>query len=83
MRDEVHPLGGRITLKESKSHISVSCTLAGWMDHTRFFEKMPEALYAYEQMKPELTNVLQRLARPHVTDIEAWETISGFVMRFP
>lgn len=83
VRDEEHPLGGRLTIKKGKGFISVSCMIAGRMDHTRFFEKMPEALYAYEQMKPELETILRNLAHASPTDIKAWELISEFVMRFP
>lgn len=83
LRDEEHELGARITVKQTKTYISISCIISGWMDHTRFFDKLPDALKAYNLMKPELASVLQDIAGTKSSDIKAWESISGFVMRFP
>lgn len=83
VRDEEHPLGGRLTIKKGKGFVSISCMIAGRMDHTRFFKKMPDALYAYDQMKPEVESLLRDLAHASPTDIKAWELISNFVIRFP
>jgi hypothetical protein len=83
VRDEAHHLGARMTVKQGQGHISVSCTISGWMDHTRFFDKLPEALYAYDQMKPEVVAVLKTISSAKSNDLKAWEAISEFVTRFP
>ena len=43
MRDEEHPGGARITFKRGSGHISVSCNLYGWVEHTRFFGTTADA----------------------------------------
>jgi hypothetical protein len=80
--DEEHPLGVRITLKEAKEYISISCNISGLIDHSRFFTKMPDAQNEYEVMKDELVKVAKKISLAKSSNIKAWEAIAVFVSRF-
>lgn len=83
VRDEEHPLGVRIILKEAKEYISISCVVVGRIDHSRFFTKMRDAQGEYEVMKVELVKVAKIISSAKSSDIEGWDAIAGFVSRFP
>ena len=83
MRDEEHPLGARMTIKQGKGFVSVSCNIAGKIDHTRFFKEMRAAEREYANMQKEMEKVLNAISKAKTADIKVWETISGFVARFP
>jgi hypothetical protein len=83
IRDEEHPLGARMTIKQGQDYVSVSCNIAGKIDHTRFFKRMTAAKRDYETMQQELTEVIEAVSAAHAADIRVWEAISGFVTRFP
>jgi hypothetical protein len=83
IRDEEHPLGARMTIKKGKDYVSVSCNIAGKIDHTRFFKGMKAAELEYQIMQQELVNVMTAVAAANAADIKVWEAISGFVTRFP
>ncbi|NJN79238.1 MAG: hypothetical protein HC797_01490 [Anaerolineales bacterium] len=80
--DEEHDTGARITLKRSKSYVSVSLNIYGWMDHTRFFNADADAQREYRAMRSSITTVLN-LINNDESDIKVWEAISEFVRRFP
>jgi hypothetical protein len=82
LRDEEHPLGVRIILKEAKEYISVSCNIASRIDHSRFFRKMPEAQFEYDAMKTELVKVAKIISSAKSSDVKSWEAIAGFVSKF-
>jgi hypothetical protein len=82
VRDEEHLLGVRITLKEAKEYISISCNISGRIDHSRFFHKMADALGEYDVMKNELVKVAQVIASGKSSDIKGWEAIAAFVSKF-
>jgi hypothetical protein len=83
LRDEKHPLGGRITLRRGKSHITVSCKINGWMDPTAFFKSILEAERGYTIMKRSLATVIELSASARRGDVTVWESISAFVAKFP
>ena len=83
MRDEEHPGGARITFKRGSGHISVSCNLYGWVEHTRFFGTTADAQREYVAMKSALANVLGVINTKGVKEIKIWEAISDFVRKFP
>jgi hypothetical protein len=83
VRDEEHPLGVRIILKESKEYIAISCIIVGRFDHSRFFTKIPDALGEYDVMKAELVKVAKVISSAKASNIEGWDAIAGFVSRFP
>ena len=83
LQDERHSLGGRITLRRGSAHISVSCKINGWMDHTRFFKTVPDAEREYHVMKKALIKVIEMSAAAKRGDVAAWEVISVFVAKFP
>jgi hypothetical protein len=83
LRDEKHPLGGRITLKRGKTHITVSCKIRGWIDHTAFFKSILDAERGYTLMKRSLTTVVEMSAAARRGDVTVWEAISDFVAKFP
>ncbi len=83
LRDEEHELGARLTLKRGGSYISVSCSIRGWMDHTRFFATEAEAQREYLLMKPPLANMVENILSAGLSDIKMWEAIADFVRRYP
>jgi hypothetical protein len=83
VRDEEHPLGTRMTIKQGQDYVSVSCTIAGKIDHTRFFTEMKAAEQEYFTMQKEMTRVISAISTAKAADIKVWEAISGFVARFP
>jgi hypothetical protein len=82
VRDEEHPLGVRIILKEAKEYISISCNIVGRIDHSRFFRKMSDAQGEYEVMKADLVKVATVISKGRSTDIKGWEAIAAFVSKF-
>ena len=83
LRDEEHGSGARVTLKRGGSYISVSCSIYGWMDHTRFFGSLVEAQREYVLMKPPLANMVENILSAGKGDLKMWEAIADFVRRFP
>ena len=83
VRDEEHPLGARMTIKQGKDYVSVSCNIAGKIDHTRFFKEMRAADREYTVMQKEMEKVLSAISSVKAADIKVWEAISTFVARFP
>ena len=83
VRDEEHPLGARMTIKQGQDYVSVSCSIAGKIDHTRFFKEMKAAEKEYKTMQKEMDAVLGVISSARSADIKVWEAISIFVTRFP
>jgi hypothetical protein len=83
VRDEEHPLGARMTIKQGQDYVSVSCNISGKIDHTRFFKEMKAAEHEYMNMQKELVEVMSAISSAKAADIKVWEAISGFVTRFP
>ena len=83
VRDEEHPLGARMTIKQGKGYVSVSCNISGMIDHTRFFKGMKAAEREYVTMQVELAKVMDSISFVKAADIKVWEAISEFVARFP
>ena len=83
LRDEEHELGARLTLKRGGNYVSVSCSIYGWMDHTRFFGSVADAQREYLLMKPPLANMVENILSAGKSDLKMWEAIADFVRRFP
>ena len=83
LRDEEHEAGARLTLKRGSNYVSVSCSIYGWMDHTRFFGTVTEAQREYLLMKPSLANMVENILLAGKSDLKMWEAIADFVRRFP
>ena len=83
LMDEEHESGGRMTLKQGKTFISVSCHIYGWIDHTRFLNSVPDAKREYAQMKKAITHMLEDILSAGKDDIKMWEAIANFVRKFP
>jgi hypothetical protein len=83
VRDEEHPLGARMTIKQGRDYVSVSCSISGKIDHTRFFKEMRTAEREYSTMQRELARVMSSVSSAKAADIKVWEAISEFVARFP
>ena len=81
--DEEHESGGRMTLKQGKTFISVSCHIYGWIDHTRFFNSINDAKREYILMKKFMTHMLEDILSAGAEDIKMWEAIANFVRKFP
>jgi len=83
VRDEEHPLGARMTIKQGQDYVSVSCMISGKIDHTRFFKEIGAAEHEYITMKEELAKVMDAVSSAKAADVKVWEAITGFVARFP
>jgi len=83
LRDEEHESGARLTLKRGGSYVSVSCSVYGWMDHTRFFATVADAQREYLLMRPQLANMVENILSAGKGDLKMWEAIAEFVRRFP
>ncbi|CAG0955066.1 hypothetical protein ANAEL_00290 [Anaerolineales bacterium] len=83
LRDEEHAAGARLTLKRASNYVSVSCSISGWMDHTRFFGTVTEAQREYLLMKPLLAHMVENILSAGESDLKMWEAIADFVRRFP
>ncbi len=83
LSDESHPDGARITLKRGDGFVSVSVSIRGWMDHTRFFSTDADAQREYRAMRSAVVNVLNVINAKEATEIKIWESISEFVRRYP
>jgi hypothetical protein len=83
VRDEEHISGARLTLRHGDRHVSVSCNIYGCIDHTRFFNTVPDAERDFAMMKSELGQMMDSLAAGVVDASKKWEAISEFVRRFP
>jgi len=83
VRDEEHSLGARMTIKQGQGYVSVSCSIPGKIDHTRFFKGMKAAELEYASMQKELAKVMNAVSTAKAADLNAWEAISSFVARFP
>jgi hypothetical protein len=88
--DEEYAGQVRLTLEqdESRSFYAITCGVAGWMVHTRFFGSSAEALAAFEEMRPALVELLSRLppsapAPSREALREGGALLSGFIARFP
>lgn len=83
LRDEEHARGGRVTLKQGKTFISVSCHIYGWMDHTRFFYSLGEAQREYIIMRTLLGSMIENILSAGADEIKMWEAIANFVRKYP
>jgi len=83
LSDEFNEDGARITLKRGNSYVSVSLSIRGWMDHTRFFNTDADAQREYRAMRSAVVTVLNIINTKGVSEIKIWEAISDFVRRFP
>jgi hypothetical protein len=88
--DEEYADQVRITLEqdESRSFYAITCGVAGWMVHTRFFGSSAEALAAFEEMRPALVELLSSLPpsdpKPSREVLrEGGARLAGFISRFP
>lgn len=90
VRDEEHEAGARITLEKdgATAPFSITCGIAGWMVHTRFFASQEEATNEYDLMKAALETILEVI--PLVDDPQVnnkmrqvCDAIDKFVGEFP
>lgn len=61
--DEQYADQVRLTLEqdESRSFYAITCGIAGWLVHTRFFGSAAEAYAAFEEMRPALVELWSQL----------------------
>jgi hypothetical protein len=83
LRDEEHERGGRMTIKQGKNYVSVSCHIYGWMDHTRFFNSVADAQREYLIMKNAIGSMMEDILAAGANDLKMWEAIADFVRRYP
>ena len=89
VRDDEYVSASRITLERDGHHPwSITCGIYGWMVHTCFFATASDAGEAFEQTKPALAEIVERI--PSAND-PMWATtvptisreIQEFARRFP
>lgn len=84
--DEGTDDGGRITIERDGSIApwSITCGIAGWTAHTRFFSTESEAMSECERMKTGISRILEviSLSTPGDSDHIA-QLIEQFVAQFP
>ena len=83
LRDEELSHKGRVTLKQGKTFISVSCHIYGWIDHTRFFHTIADAQREYVIMKNIIGSMIDDILGAGANELKMWEAIADFVRRFP
>lgn len=83
LHDDEYLSGARVTLKRGDSYVSVSSNIYGWIDHTRFFDTLPDARREYALMKSEIEKIMGVITPVDADSIKGWEAISEFVRRFP
>jgi len=71
VRDEEHLLGARMTIKQGYKYVTVSCSIAGKIDHARFFYEITAANREYINMQKELISVIMVISSSNTTDIKA------------
>ncbi|HVG58486.1 MAG TPA: hypothetical protein VNA24_08020 [Hyalangium sp.] len=61
--DEQYADQVRLTLEqdESRSFYALTCGIAGWLVHTRFFGSATEAYAAFEELRPPLVELWRQL----------------------
>ena len=84
LRDEEHNFGARMTLEEegSSAPYSVTCTIYGWMAHTRFFPTEADAEEAFERMQSDLESILSLVPEDGEADEETMDAISDEIAEF-
>jgi hypothetical protein len=83
--DEEHADGARITLERDTLHrvpFAITCSIYGWMVHTRFFADEPSASAAYNEMKTSLARILLLIASQAEPEAVS-EAVETFVEEHP
>ena len=80
----------RLTLEqdEGRSFHALTCSISGWLVHTRFFGSAPEAFAAFEELRPALEELSSQLPAggPRSTPDAARKggpLLAAFLGRFP
>ncbi|MCY1032757.1 hypothetical protein OV207_14905 [Corallococcus sp. BB11-1] len=88
VRDEGFRGNLRLTYEadEARSFHSITCGIAGWLRHPRFFDNAGDAARAFEEMKPALEELGARLTeggpRSTADGQAAGPLLAAFVVRF-
>ncbi|HEX8823964.1 MAG TPA: hypothetical protein VF794_28860 [Archangium sp.] len=90
VRDEQHPAGLRLTLEEdpARSFHALTCSVAGWLVHRRYFDDEAKAQAAWDEMKPALVELSTQLPASGAKGMDAATRAAGaklgaFLARFP
>jgi hypothetical protein len=90
VRDEEHPAGLRLTLEEdaSRSFHVLTCAVAGWLVHRRYFDSDVKAREAWEEMQPALVELVMQLPAEGAKGMDpatraAGAKLGAFITRFP
>ena len=90
IRDEWYEGTARITLEDEPRVVpfAITCTVYGWMAHTRFFGTREDAERAFDEMKPALEHIVSLIPGENEPDEDAkMITLRGalrdFVAQFP
>ncbi len=90
LQDEEHANGARITLECgcSAAPFAITCSIYGWMVHTRYFPTEESAQQAFKEMKFELANILRLIPNENDPEAETKLQVVGkmlldFIERFP
>jgi hypothetical protein len=90
VRDEDYDDAARITLERDgrAAPFAITCSLYGWLMHTRFFSDADVAQAEYERMQLALGEIAAHIPDVNAPDLDAGlRTVSGaireFVAKFP
>jgi hypothetical protein len=90
VRDEEHPTGLRLTLEEdpARSFHALTCGVAGWLVHHRYFSSGVEATAAWDEMRPALEELRGQLPASGPRGLEpatreAGVKLGAFLARYP
>jgi len=77
IRDEWYAATARITLEEEPRVVpfAITCTVYGWMAHTRYFGTEEEAHQAFDAMKPAIAGIVHLI--PGDGDPDEAEKVAG------
>lgn len=72
---------------ESRGFYALTCTVSGWLLHTRFFDDPAQAHAAFEEMKPALVELASQLPPegPRTPELarKGGPLLGAFMGRFP
>ncbi len=87
IRDEMHPVGGRITLEQDclRAPHAITAVVYGWLMHTRFIADEPTAVLEYTKMQASMTDIIQLIGEDGIpADLDAMDAaINRFIESYP
>lgn len=87
IRDELHPVGARITLEQDclRAPHAITAVIYSWLMHTRFIADEPTALLEYGKMQASLTDIVRLIGEDGIpADLDAMDAATNtFIENYP